>query len=127
MGEQDVTKVENENALRQFSRQLIRDMRALERMLRDGLIETGVRRIGAEQELFLVDRWGHPAPIIEDVLARNSDPRVVPELTQFNLELNLAPSEFGGDCLRRLEQQLTDAREERPCLPVFCRPFTSPT
>jgi hypothetical protein len=31
------------------------DLVALERMIEGGMIERGVRRIGAEQELFLVD------------------------------------------------------------------------
>ena len=45
--------------LRQFTRKLLTDLRAIEKMLDSGAIESGVRRIGAEQELFLVNkRWG---------------------------------------------------------------------
>ena len=108
MGEQDVKRLGDEAALRQFSRHLIQDVRALETMLRDGLFETGIRRIGAEQELFLIDAWGQPASIVEDVLQHNTDERVVTELTKFNLEVNLRPCVFEGDCLRQTEQQLDE-------------------
>ncbi len=108
MGTQQLEHVQSQEALRQFSRQLIQDVRAMEYMLDEGMFETDVRRIGAEQELFLVDERGQPAPIIEKVLENNTDERVVTELTQFNLEFNLHPYVFGGDCLRRLEQQLNE-------------------
>ena len=36
-------------------RAILADLRALERMLDEGMFETGVRRIGAEQEMFLID------------------------------------------------------------------------
>ena len=45
---------------RSFMRHLLIDLRALGLMIEQGLIESGVRRIGAEQELFLVDRNWHP-------------------------------------------------------------------
>ncbi|MDX1546524.1 MAG: CBS domain-containing protein [Rhodothermales bacterium] len=108
MGEQDVRTLKNEAALRQFSRHLLQDVRALEHMLREDLFEGDVRRIGAEQELFLVDPWGQPASIVEAVLERSTDPRVVTELTKFNLEVNLNPCSFEGDCLRRTEEQLDE-------------------
>lgn len=110
MGTQQVRQVmlQDVAALRRFSRQLIQDVRALERMLREEMFETGIRRIGAEQELFLVDERGQPAPIIEQVLAQTTDRRVVTELAQFNLEFNLDPCVFGENCLRHTEQQLNE-------------------
>jgi CBS domain-containing protein len=104
MGQQDVRKDSDEVALREFTQHLIKDVRALERMLREGLFETGVRRIGAEQELFLVDERGKPGAIIDQVLEHNSDDRIVTELTRFNLEFNMEPISFGDGCLREMEQ-----------------------
>jgi len=72
------------------------------------MFETGVRRIGAEQEMFLVDRTMGPAPVATDILARTDDPRLTTELARFNLEANTTPHVFGGDCLRKLEQELVD-------------------
>ena len=40
---------------REFMHAILADLRALERMIAENIFETGVRRIGAEQEMFLID------------------------------------------------------------------------
>jgi len=87
---------------------LLEDLRALEQMLDAGLIESGVRRVGAEQEMFLVDRGMRPAPVAVEVLKRVGDPRLTTEIARFNLEANLTPRLLGGDCFRRLEQEIKE-------------------
>jgi CBS domain-containing protein len=99
------TRFEGEGR-RQFMRRLLNELRALEQMIRDGMIESGVRRIGAEQEMFLVDRGWRPAPAALQMLEQLDDPHFVTEFGLFNLEVNIDPSVFGGDCLRRMERQL---------------------
>jgi CBS domain-containing protein len=94
------------NRLRLFMRALLSDVMALERMIKDGLIETGIRRIGAEQELCLVDRSWRPTRKAEQVLAGLDPSQFTPELGTFNVEFNLSPVKFGGDCLSRLEDEL---------------------
>ncbi len=116
MGEQNVVDAAGESEkLREFMQHLLQDLRALEKMIDAGMIEEGVRRIGAEQELFLVDADGRPAPVITQMLDRIRDPHFVTEVARFNLEFNLDPLPFGGDCLSRLERQtdefLTRVRE----------------
>ncbi|HHQ47647.1 MAG TPA: hypothetical protein ENK19_02020, partial [Acidobacteria bacterium] len=106
MGEQNVRSKTEVAELRRFLKHLLRDVRAMERMLEEGLIESGVRRIGAEQELFLVDDTWRPAPLSTEVLQEVRDPHFTPELARFNLEFNLDPLPFGGDCLRIMEDQL---------------------
>ncbi len=91
---------------RSFTKALLRDLRALEEMLREGRIEADTRRIGAEQEMFLVDRAGHPAPLATGMLAGIDDPRFTTELARFNLEANLSPLVFGGRCLSAMEEEL---------------------
>jgi CBS domain-containing protein/gamma-glutamylcysteine synthetase len=109
MGQHDAKKLSKDQAsMRQFTRQIIKDMQALEYMLREGMFETGIRRIGAEQELFLINKSWQPASIVEEVQRLNTDERVVTELAKFNLEYNLTPYVFGGDCLRQTEHQLTE-------------------
>ena len=49
MGELDITAETSAAALRRFMQRVLADLRALERMLDSGLIESGVHRIGAEQ------------------------------------------------------------------------------
>jgi CBS domain-containing protein len=106
MGEQQVATGADPEALRRFTQRVLDDLRALERMLAEGLIESDVRRIGAEQELFLVDADHDPAPVAMEVLGEIDEPRITTELGLFNLEFNLDPLPLGGDCLRRMERQI---------------------
>jgi len=107
MGQHDIQQSTGEGALRAFTRHLIQDVRALEYMIAQGRFETGTRRIGAEQELFLVDDRWQPAPIVNEVLEQADDERLVTELARFNLEFNMDPSPFGGTSLREMEEELS--------------------
>lgn len=93
-------------SLRAFQGALLDDLRALETMLRAEVLERGVQRIGAEQEMFLVDAHGHPALLALEVLARTKDPHLVTEIGLFKLEANLTPIVFSGGCLAQLEAEL---------------------
>ncbi|MBO6575607.1 MAG: CBS domain-containing protein [Rhodothermales bacterium] len=108
MGEHNVHKTVDPAATRRFTRQVIQDVRALEYMLDKGMFETGVARIGAEQELFLVDPSGQPANTVLEILKRADDERLVTELTRFNIEFNLDPCDLGGDCMSKLEKQINE-------------------
>ncbi len=109
MGSQDVEREKDAAELRSFISHLLRDVQALERMLAQGMIESGVHRIGAEQELFLVDAARRPAMLAMELLERVADSHYTNELGLFNLEINLDPLVFGGNCLSRLEEQLQSA------------------
>ncbi len=87
---------------------LLDDLRALELMLETGMVESGIRRIGAEQEMFLVDSNLGPAAVAEEVLERVNDSRFVAEIARFNLEANLTPLLLGGRSLSRMEEELTE-------------------
>ena len=106
MGEQQVKSQLDAEQLRLFSRKLLTDLRALETMLAEGLFETKVRRIGAEQEMFLVDRDWRPALVAPELLERIDDPHFTTELGRFNLECNLDAITLGGTSLREMERQL---------------------
>ncbi|MEM7202508.1 MAG: CBS domain-containing protein [Planctomycetota bacterium] len=105
MGEHNVSKGLDDQDLRAFMKSLLADVRALEAMLDRGMIESGIRRIGAEQEMFLVDRDCRPTPKATEVLQRLDHPQFTTELALFNLEANLSPYVFGGDCLSRMEKE----------------------
>ncbi len=105
MGDQDVRESSDEQAMRSFMKALLNDVRAFEALLETDLFETGVRRIGAEQEMFVVDSACRPACSALDILERLDDERFTHELALFNLEANLAPQVLGGDCLRRMERE----------------------
>lgn len=105
MGEQNVSQGNDESERRAFMKSLLGEVRAMEEMLDNGVFERGIRRIGAEQEMFLVDRAYRPAMTAMKLLETMDDPRFTHELGLFNLEANLSPLELGGDCLQRLEQE----------------------
>jgi len=92
-------------------RSLLDDLRALEQILEAGLVEEGVRRIGAEQEMFLVDEHLRPAFVAPEVLGLVSDPRITTEIARFNIESNLTPRLLAGDCFRRLEEEISETIE----------------
>lgn len=108
MGEQDVDSLSDEGRHRSFTKAVLADVRALERMLDSDVFETGIRRIGAEQEMFLVDSAGRPTDLAVEMMARLDHPSFTHELALFNLEANLRPQKYGGSCLRRLEQELLE-------------------
>src|SRR6185369_16694965 len=91
-----------------FMKALLEDLRALAFMLEDGRIESGVERIGAEQEMFLIDRYLRPAPVSLEVLKSVADKRLTTEIARFNLEANLTPLELGNNCFSQLEQELVE-------------------
>jgi len=108
LGDKDIRIELDSSELRVFTQALLKDVRALEQLLQGDRIESGVRRIGLEQELFLVDDMWRPAPIAVEALERIEDPRVTSEIGRFNLECNLEPLLFGGNCLRLMENRLND-------------------
>jgi CBS domain-containing protein len=107
MGEQTVDSYSDPERLRHFMRALLSDVLALEKMIEGGCLEKGVRRIGAEQELCLIGRAWKPASVAESILPHLPE-AFAPELGRFNLEFNLVPLPFRGDCLSQLESGLSE-------------------
>ena len=108
MGRHDVDLSDSPEELRRFERRLIADVDALERMIEMNVFETGITRIGLEQEFFLIDEHGRPAPRAMEVLeALGGDGSVYQtELALFNVELALPPLELKDDCFSKLEASL---------------------
>src|SRR5438270_3372181 len=94
-------------ARRTFMRAVLNDLRALDRMVAENAFERGVSRIGAEQEMFLVDGAYHPAPGALKILEAIRDPHFTTELGLFQIEANADPQPYSGHGLRDMEAQLT--------------------
>ena len=111
---QDLVPEKGSEAIRSFTKALLTDLRALEKMLDDGMIESGVRRFGCEQEMFLVDHAWRPAPVALQILDLLSEDNFTTELAQFNLEMNIEPMMLEGGCFSglqvRIEELLSMAR-----------------
>src|ERR1022692_1363239 len=105
MGQHTILEAQDEVQARAFQQALLKDLAALEYLCDTGAIEDGMSRVGAEQEMFLVDRLLRPAPIAPEVLTGINDPRLTTEIGRFNLEANLSPRAFKGRCLYEMEEE----------------------
>ncbi len=108
MGQHNVEQELDERKLQEFTQALLADLRALAFMLEHGCIESGVHRIGAEQEMFIVDRNLRPAPLAIEVLERAGDKRLTTEMARFNLEANLQPVRLTGRCFHLMHEELKE-------------------
>lgn len=110
MGEQRVSLVNDNKQMQRFVKSLLNDVSALEYMLENDWFESDVTRIGAEQEIVMVDKHTFkPSLVAMEALEKMPDyPWVETELGKFNLETNLEPRVFTGDCFSALEFENAD-------------------
>ncbi|MDX1670751.1 MAG: CBS domain-containing protein [Balneolaceae bacterium] len=108
MGELRVKLADSQEEVQQFMKYVLRDLRAMEKMLNeDGWFEKEPIRIGAEQELCIVDQQAKANPISMEVLDKLEDSNIfTTEFAKFNLEINMTPLEFRGECLSQMEENL---------------------
>lgn len=93
--------------MQHFVKNLLQDVQAFEYMLENDWFEDDVTRIGAEQEMCLVDSAFKPALKAMEVLERMQEHKwVETELAKFNLECNLNPRVFEGKSLSLMEAEL---------------------
>ena len=108
MGEHNIDPKLDEHRMQAFTQALLADLHALEFMLEHDQLEKYSNRIGAEQELFLIDSDLRPSPVAVEVLKTANDPRLTTEIARFNLEANLTPRTLEGHCLRQMEDELKE-------------------
>ncbi len=108
MGDHNVSSESSGSQIRQFTKAVLNDLQAVERMLELEMFEDKIFRIGAEQEMFLVNSAMCPAPIATRILEDANDRRLTTEIGLFNIEANLSPSLFEKDCLGRLENEIDE-------------------
>lgn len=106
MGSAKVSIIREEADRKAFAEHLLKDLRALQYMLKYELFEDDVQRMGAEQELYLVDQHWRPAPLSLEVLERLQDADITTEFARFNIEINLSPRLFRGSALSEMANEL---------------------
>lgn len=107
MGTGQVNKI-NAATRAKFVNHLLSDIKALELMLEMGIIENDIIRIGAEQELCLVNENWRPAKNANAILKTVDDIHFTNEIARYNLEINLDPLELNGNCFSKMEKELKD-------------------
>ena len=108
MGDLNVKVVNTQKQLNDFTKHLLRDIQALEEMLKGNWFEKGQMKIGAEQEICLVDQHYKPSNLAMEVLSNLNNNSFTTELAKFNVEANLTPLDFKGDCFSSLENEIKD-------------------
>lgn len=94
------------NLKQTFTSHLIDDLQALERLENEGLFESGVTRLGAEQEFCLINYQLRPAMLAMEMLDALDDEQFTTELAKFNLEANLNPLVLQNGAFSQLENNL---------------------
>lgn len=91
-----------------FTYHLLKDIETLDYMLKNNLFPEDEIRIGAEQELPIVDEKMRPTCKAIEVLKEVDDAKFTTELSQFNLEINLDPLKLEAGVFFSLHQRLKD-------------------
>lgn len=108
MGDHATSTAPDDRQIRAFTQRILTDLHALESIIDNNLIEHGQRRVGAEQEMFLVDEQCRPLPVGYQ-LHETLDPGLfTTELARFNFEANLPPWQLDARFLSRLENDLRE-------------------
>lgn len=89
-----------------FELRLREETTLLQEMLEAGAFSTCDSMAGIELEAWIVDEHARPLPINERFLAELNHAMVVPELSAFNVELNVEPQRLTGRALSLLGGEL---------------------
>ncbi|RDY58668.1 CBS domain-containing protein [Flagellimonas nanhaiensis] len=108
MGERIAQSKFDEKERIAFVQNLIDDVKALEILVDQGLIEDDITRIGAEQEMCLIDNDFRPAGRSMSLLKEIDDPHFTTELASYNIEANLDPFTLTKGCFGKVEKQLLE-------------------
>src|ERR1051325_5198975 len=108
MGQHQSEQQSDEAKFQAFMSAVLDDLRALRYMIEHDGFESGVHRVGAEQEMFLVDRNLRPAPLAVELLNGFEEARQTTEIAGFNLEANLTPRVITGRCFSEMERELNE-------------------
>lgn len=106
MGDQAVRSITDLRERANFLRHILHDIDAFDLMIEKRLFESGVQRIGAEQEFCITNRNWEPEDASAELLEALNDPHFTTELAKYNLELNLDPQRLTEDSFERMEHQL---------------------
>lgn len=112
MGDFAVSAIQSQEGRLSFLAHLLRDVEALDIMLESNQFESHPIRIGAEQELCVLDADFTPSAGAPDILARSVDDHLTSEIARYNLEINLDPFELSKHVLRDVHKHLDEQWEK---------------
>ena len=105
----DISKTRfSEDDLAHFKQKLLEEYQILAGWFQNGTFAPHEDMCGFELEAWLVSNDFNPAPKNEAFLERIAHPLVVPELSQFNFEINSTPRHLSGALFSELERELQE-------------------
>jgi predicted transcriptional regulator len=108
MGQDTSNTKHTKNKHLHFVSALLEDITALEQMIDSGMIESDIERIGAEQEICIVQEDFTPADNSIALLQAINDPQFTTELAKYNIEINLHPRKLAEGCCLAMENELLE-------------------
>jgi len=107
MGQEIGGREFSEEDFSRFRSRLAQETNSLRRAFAAGQCSNAGPFIGLELELWLIDHNFFPAPHNQSFLERLADPCVVPELSQFNIEINAPVERIERRCFQRMHEHLS--------------------
>lgn len=108
MGETFVGSIDSLEQRRKYAQLLLNDLRAIRIMQAENMFESGVYKIGAEQELFVLDDDYRPSLNGPEVLQALNHPNFTHEVARFTMEINLDPVTLAGNSFSKMDRQLVE-------------------
>ncbi|WP_027138053.1 CBS domain-containing protein [Gaetbulibacter saemankumensis] len=112
MGELDVTRIKTKKDQSNYIHHLLNDIKALDIMIDKGMIEEQPLRIGAEQEVFLVNNQFLPENKSLELLKDINSSNFTTEISRYNIEINLDVLDLKESCFSALHNQLDTLLEK---------------
>ena len=91
---------------RRFFDALLGNLAVLEDLLATPGFGKGAGSIGAELEMYIVDRDGSPLHLNQEIREAARDPQLTLELNRYNLEYNLTPCALGNSPFVAIEEEI---------------------
>ena len=108
MGHLEVKHLKSPKDKALYIHHLVKDLEALDIMLKKGLIEKEPTRIGAEQELCITTKDFFPNKNSIEILESINHKNFTTEIGKYNIEINSDPLELKTNCFSQLELQLKE-------------------
>lgn len=108
MGETSLKISKTKGNHAQFVQALLNDVAALEKMVEQDFFESDNVRIGAEQEVCIIDEEFKPGNNALDLLGLINHFQFTTELAKFNIEINLLPQLLKPGCFAAMENDLIE-------------------
>ncbi|WP_372598631.1 glutamate--cysteine ligase [Amphritea sp.] len=94
-----------------FTRKLFSNLDELAQLLQQPGFGLGAATLGAELELYIVDKLGRPLQVNNKIQAQLGDPQLTLELNRYNLEYNLTPVAMEGRPFSAIETEIRTVLE----------------